>query len=195
MNSRRTTRWSIVVATLIVSAASASALASESETLPAQALFDGHHIDMSSGWEGAAACMVWPEATDRPECFATEAEMDQRIAELERKLSRAEAKTRQALGATTTRSTNCSSYLRLYDGWSYTGAVLYLRGRHLWFNLADSGFNQRTSSFKIGACSAYFADFRGGGGDWYPTSRTQAYDVATSMIRGWNNDVSSIYIT
>ena len=46
-----------------------------------------------------------------------------------------------------------------------------------------------------GACSAYFADYEWGGGGWYPTYLTQAWDQNASMISGWNNDVSSVYIT
>lgn len=92
-------------------------------------------------------------------------------------------------------SSDCSGYLRLYDGTGYTGAVLYLRGRFQWHNLADYGFDQRTSSYRIGPCSAYFADYADGGGSWYPTSLTEAYDSASSMTSGWDNDVSSVYIT
>ncbi|MDX2342893.1 MAG: hypothetical protein QNL12_03790 [Acidimicrobiia bacterium] len=199
MNYRRMTRLGVALAMFIVMAVPVSVLASENERTPAAeptpALFEGDLIDMSSDWDGAGACMVWPEAVDTPECFRTEAEMDKRIAELERQLPQAEADIRQTLGSATMGVTYCSSSVRLYDGTSYTGAVLYLRGRQVWYNLVDSGFNQKTSSFKIGACSAYFADLAGGTGDWYPTSQTQAYDVATSMASGWDNDVSSVWIT
>lgn len=150
-------------------------------------------IDLAWGWEGAGACLVWPEVLDQPECFNTEADMDRRIAELETET--AATSVGVSSGAAAASGSWCSSYLRLYDGISYTGAVLYLRGRGQWFNLADYGFDQRTSSFKIGACSAWFADWRNGSGDWYPTSATEAYDVAPTMISGWNNDVSSVYIT
>lgn len=199
MNHRRTTRWSVAIAMVIVMAAPVSVSASEDEPTPAAeptpALFEGRLINMSGDWEGAAACMVWPEAVDTPECFRSEAAMDQRIAELERTLPQEAIDHRQTIGSATRGVSDCSSSVRLYDGTSYTGAALYLRGREVWFNLVDSGFNQMTSSFKIGACSAYFADLSGGGGDWYPTSQTEAYDVATSMISGWDNDVSSVWIT
>ena len=199
MTQRRMTRWSVAIAMVLVMVAPVSVSASEEEPTPAAeptpALFEGGLIDMSSDWEGAGACMVWPEAVDVPECFRTEAEMDKRIAELERQLPQVAANTRESEGSATRGVTNCSSSVRLHDGTSYTGAALYLRGRQVWYNLVDSGFNQKTSSFKIGACSAYFADLAGGTGDWYPTSQTQAYDVATSMATGWNNDVSSVWIT
>jgi hypothetical protein len=199
MGYRRIARLGVTIAMFMVIVVPVAVSASEEEPTPAAeptpALFEGAVIDMSKDWEGAGACMVWPEAIDTPECFRTEVEMDKRIAELERQLPQAEAETRRPLGSAPTGVTNCSSSVRLYDGTSYTGAALYLRGRQVWYNLVDAGFNQMTSSFKIGACSAYFADLAGGGGDWYPTSQTQAYDMATSMASGWDNDVSSVWIT
>jgi hypothetical protein len=140
--------------------------------------------------------MVWPEELDRPECFRTEAEMDRRIAELEELIDVGVLATvRQSGGGAAASGTNCSGYLRLYDGTYYTGAALYIRGRFQWVDLAPLNFNNKTSSFKMGPCSAYFADLSGGGGAWYPTADTQAYDVAATMASGWNNDVTSLYIT
>ena len=130
---------------------------------------------------------------DVPECFDTEAEMDRRIDQLESRLATASVGASSA--ATASSGSSCASYLRLYDGTWYTGAVLYLRGRWQWFNLADYGFDQRTSSYRIGACSARFADWANGGGAWYPTSLTEAYDQASTMLSGWDNDVSSVYVT
>lgn len=151
-------------------------------------------IDLAHSWEGAGACLVWPEVLDQSECFDTEAEMDRRIAALEAATA-VTAVAGNSSGAAAASGSWCSSSLRLYDGIYYTGAVLYLRGRWQWFNLADYGFDQRTSSFKVGACSAWFADWRNGGGEWYPTSATEADDQASVMISGWDNDVSSVYIT
>ncbi len=150
-------------------------------------------IDLALGWEGAGACVVWADVLEVPECFDTEADMNRRIGELETETSASVGSPGGGIAATT--GASCASYLRLYDGTWYTGAVLYLRGRWQWFNLADYGFDQRTSSYVIGACSARFADRRNGSGDRYPTSLTEAYDVAPTMLSGWNNDVSSVYIT
>lgn len=52
-----------------------------------------------------------------------------------------------------------------------------------------------TSSYRVGACSPYFADYANGGGSWYPTSLTGALSSYSSMTGGWNNRVSSIYIS
>ena len=178
----------------------ASATANEAGELVSfrtPALFDGEFIDMAQDWGEADACIVWAEALPTPECFRTEAERDARVAELEAKLEARNAGSllSQIGSQAAMRGTNCSGYLKLYDGTFYSGASLYLRGRFQWFDLASFNFNNRTSSFKIGPCSAYFADLSGGGGAWYPTSQTQAYDTATTMVSGWNNDVSSLYIT
>lgn len=165
-----------------------------SEEAVTVAVYHGRIIDLAHDWESARACLVWPDAIDTPECFDTEKEMDRRIVELEKMTGDVPAV--EAFGGGVASSgTSCSGYLRLYDGSFYTGAVLHIRGRFQWFDLVAFNFNQRTSSFKIGPCSAYFADFAGGGGAWYPISQTEAYDVAAVMNSGWNNDVSSLYIT
>lgn len=157
----------------------------------AQATFEGTVIDMSQDWGEATACVVWDAAGVR-ECFRTEAEMDLHVAGIDDGKSR----TRGAPADPGLESlqSQCSSSVKLYDGIGYTGSVLYLRDRSYWINLSSYGFSNRTTSFKIGACSSYFADYNNGGGSWYSTSATQAYDVAYATSSGWNNRVSSIYI-
>jgi len=189
----------VVALALALPASSALAQDEEPPSVETGAVFEGQLIDIADDWGDATACMVWPAVLERPECFRTEAEMDTRIAQLEKDtgLTSEAALSIGAfgIGGVATAGTNCSGYLRLYDGTFYTGAVLYVRGRYQWIDLASVNFNNKTSSFKIGPCSAYFADLAGGGGAWYPTSATQAYDVAATMVSGWNNDVSSLYIT
>lgn len=198
---RRRRRWAILLATLLTGTlgavpaqAAGQGEAAESPSAATVALYADRTIDIAQDWEGAGACVVWPEVLDVSECFDTEAQMDRRIGELEAELAIPSSGV-AVDGVTAALGSSCSSYLRLYDGSWYTGAVLYMRGRGQWFNLADYGFDQWTSSFKIGACSAWFADWANGGGAWYPTSQTEAYDVAPTMTGGWNNDVLSIYIT
>src|SRR5690606_17871876 len=88
----------------------------------------------------------------------------------------------------------CSSSLRLYDGTNYTGTVLYLSTRTTWINLSSYGFSDKTSSFKVGACSVYLAVLSNGGGVWYSTSATTAGKVAATMLSGWNRLITLIYI-
>jgi len=180
-------------------AASATATANTSAS-PVSAVFEGRPIDLAAGWQGAQSCLVWPEALSTVECFSTEALLRARVVELggtipgQQRLSAARPTTTGA-ASTASSSSSCSSFVRLYDGVFYTGASLWLSSRSTWLNLSALGFDQRTSSFKIGACSAYFADYSNGGGAWYPTWATQAWDVAPWMASGWNNDVSSVYIS
>lgn len=171
-----------VAALMALAATSAGARTSDQEGM---ATFEGRSIDLRGGWGEAEACLV-SETTGPARCFRTE---DELLASL-------------ATGAVTTESEDvvastasaCSSSLRLYDGTSYTGAVLYLSTRTTWINLASYGFSNRTSSFKVGACFTYLADLSNGGGDWYPTSATTAGKVAATLMSGWNNRVSSVYI-
>ena len=172
----------VVTALVVVAPVGASEGWSTGANVESDALFEGRPIDLSSGWGDATACLIWDEVGVR-ECFRTEAEMDVRVAELEGKLVESGLKASQ-----------CSSSVRLYDGVVYTGSVLYLRDRYIWINLSSYNFSDRTSSFKIGACPAVFADGTSGGDPRYPTSDTQAYDVAPVMASGWGNRVSSIYI-
>lgn len=122
------------------------------------ATFEGRRISLEEGWGEASACLIWNEI-GVSECFRTETQMDARIAELEASLQSADLEDNgiQTAGAT------CSGYLRLYDGTSYGSPVLYLRDRFQWLNLSGYGFDQKTSSYKVGPCYAYFADYANGG--------------------------------
>jgi len=180
----------VLVAGLLVAAT--SALEPSEDGSAVNAVFEGQPIDLTQDWGEAQACLYWPEATNLVECFRSEAEMDRRLGELRAEQNPVAVKL--SFGGAAAAST-CSGYVRLYDGTGYGTPVLYLAGRFQWINLSPFGWDQRTSSYKIGPCSAYFADYTNGGGAWYPTSLTQAYDQASSMISGWNNDVSSVYIT
>ncbi len=187
---RRTVIWArpvFLVALSVVVVAPGGAPPAEGEN-PAgrvQAVFEGGTIDLAGDWGDATACLVW-DAAGGVECFRAEDQMNQRITELEGKLGKSEV----SLAA----APRCSGSVRLYDGALYTGDVLHVRDRLTWINLGNYGFSNRTSSFKIGPCSSYLADYNNGDGSWYSTSKTQAGDVASIMDSGWNNRISSIYI-
>ena len=70
---------------------------------------------------------------------------------------------------------------------------MYLSTRSLWLNLSAYGFDNLTSSYRVGACSVYMAENSSGGGSWYP-GNTSAGAQASAMLSGWNNRVSSVYI-
>lgn len=145
------------------------------------AWFEGRIIDLKQGWGEATACVIWNSAGTR-QCFRTEASLKLWLS------LRGQVSTTQSLTAA------CSTALRLYDGTNYTGSVLFLYDRGIWLNLGALSWSNRASSFKVGACNSILADGTSGGGDWYPTTLSQAGDVAGTMLTGWNNRVSSVYI-
>ena len=203
MTAGRSRRLSVVLVVLgfgvaAVTAGGTALAASQTDAEPQAtaegelAVLEGRVIDLSSDWEGAEACVVYPDDT-MSECFASEAELEKRVADLA-DAATASTTARAAGPPIVAASSSCGSYLKLYDGTYYGSPSLWLSTRLQWLNLANYGFNQKTSSFKVGACSSYFADGAWGGTPWYPTYLTQAYDVGPTMLSGWNNDVSSVYI-
>ena len=148
---------------------------------PGTASFEGRTIDLSNGWGEAAACAT-DGATTR--CFRSEADMDRFLA------VDAPAQLKTSEGATS--FSGCSTALRLYDGSGFAGSVLNVSISGVWVNLSTYGFDNRTSSYRVGACSSYFAENASGGGAWYP-GNTAAWAQASSMTAGWNDRVSSVY--
>lgn len=174
----------VVMTAMLIVLAALPAIAAERPPMYGLATFDGGHIDLRDGWGDAEACVVW--GTERGvECFGSEAELVAHIESVEKA---------GAIGESAALASQCSTSLKLYDGIGYTGAALHLYQRTTWVNLSNHGWSNRTSSYKVGACSSIFADGANGGGDRYPISLTEANDVATSMTSGWNNKVSSVYI-
>ncbi len=90
-------------------------------------------------------------------------------------------------------ASTCSTALRLYDGASLTGSSVPISERFVWINLSTLGFDNRTSSFKVGACGIDMASAANGGGAWYETCLTPGCEEDT-MDPGWNNVISSVYL-
>jgi len=103
----------------------------------------------------------------------------------------AEAVSAQRVGAAPT--STCSTPLRLYDGTNLTGASVAISERFVWVNLSTLGFDNRTSSFKVGACAIDMASAANGGGALYETCLTAGCEEDT-MDLGWNNVISSVYL-
>lgn len=137
---------------------------------PQQALFEGRHIDLAQGWNEARACAQLPSVTH---CFRTVADMERELSDDFAVLA-------------------CSSPLRLYDGTSFGGVVLTLTTTGTLLNLSTFGFDNRTSSYRVGACNARFFDTPGGSTQ-YPGTTTAGASAA-SMLSGWNNRLSSVRI-
>jgi hypothetical protein len=88
---------------------------------------------------------------------------------------------------------SCSVPLKLYDGTNLTGANVSISERGTWINLGPLGFDNRTSSFKVGACTVDLASLSNGGGALYDTCHNPGC-VENTMDPGWNNVISSVYI-
>jgi hypothetical protein len=174
----------LVAAMICVSAASAVVIgepAAAGDRTTTKAWFGDHWIDMGSSWESATACAVTASGAV---CFATEREMDAYLVPA----------ATTATASSVAPALVCSTSMRLYDGASYTGNLLYLSSQGTFLNLGNYGFNNMTTSYKIGACDSYFYSSASGGGSLYPIGNTQAFDQFPTMLVGWNNAVSSVYM-
>lgn len=150
----------------------------------AQAWYQGKLIDLSVSWQGAGAC----DASQTPAvCYSTEAEMDAALQ------ASADTATMSADTLVAAAALTCSAALRLYDGTSYKGSALYLSTRGVGINLSLYGFDNRVSSYKVGACASVFYSGSNGAGSIYP-GNTNSYALSEVMISGWDNVVSSVYI-
>jgi hypothetical protein len=166
-------------------ATTAHALSQSVPSTASLALFEGHYIDLRQSWGEATACSSDAITTV---CFRTEAELD---AYLDR--SAAATANVSADGDFVILST-CSAPLKLYSGTSFSGTSLSLSTRGSFINLSTFGFDNVTSSYQVGACSSTFYDGASGGGSVYP-GNTSAGASATSMLSGWDNRVSSVFIS
>jgi hypothetical protein len=137
------------------------------------ATFEGRWIDLSKGWDGARACVVAP---NRPTaCFRDQAEAD------------------AFLDSIATPDASCSTPLRLYDGTGFNPPSVSITIRGLWVDLSTLSFDNKTSSYKVGACSVEIAAMSQGGGAWYPIC-LNAGCQESSMISGWDNVASSVFL-
>jgi hypothetical protein len=181
---------SVVVALPAATAAAADAPPTTSAT------YAGATIDLGDGsWDGASACAVVGDTTA---CFDTEAAMNAWIASAAASVpaaaSPAPAGTSRFAGRGTlaTQALTCASSLRLYEHGNFGGRILYLSTRGRWSNLGSYGFDNITSSFRVGACTSYLAEYTNGGGAWYPGG--SAYSSVGVMPGSWNDRLSSAYL-
>ncbi|MFI0242045.1 hypothetical protein [Streptomyces sp. NPDC016845] len=184
MNTRKATFGLVAAGTLATSAlltAPAGAVgAPAADATTRYASFEGRTLDLSGDWGAAKVCMVW-KGRGVAECFRTKAEQEARAQQL---LSTASSQ--QLLAA-------CSTALDLYQDNNRGGRNLKFYDRGYWQNLTTYNFNDATSSYWTGACTAHLAENTGGGGYWYP-GNTGPNHIENSMRSGWNDRVSSIKI-
>ena len=162
---------------IVVAAMSPTAYAQAQGKPSATASFEGHAIDLSGDWGAARACIV-DDASAR--CYRSQ-----------RALLKAEQPPLSEIQPLTTLA-NCATPLTLYSSTGFGGSTLNLAARGVLIDLSVYGFNNVTSSYAIGACSARFYDTTSGGTQ-YPGS-TGAGASASSMLSGWDNRVGSVLI-
>jgi hypothetical protein len=153
-----------------------------------QATFEGGTLNLAESWGEAAACI---ESSDGVECFRTDSELNTAM----RRLNVAEP---GVIGAGVADGgvvalASCSSSLRLYRSINWAGGTLVLTTRGVVHNLSTYGFDNDTSSYRVGACSSTFWAGSSGSGSVYP-GPTNANSSANMMRPGWDNVVSSVYI-
>lgn len=187
MNRFMTYSLTVMLAAVAAAGPGSSALAEASPSGlagdPSEALLAGAVIDLADGWGSAGACA---ELGDSVECYRTEPELLDAHPELV-------AEVAPRVNTEVVAAAACSSSLRLYRSTGYGGSALYLTTRSVVQNLSSFGFDNDTSSYRVGACSAAFYSGANLSGSQYPGS-TGANASASSMAGGWDNVVSSVII-
>jgi hypothetical protein len=178
-------RLLIALAAIFLAVLPASGLADVNEPPAGSgslARFEGKQIDLSKGWGDARACLV-ARGAGVVECFRDQGGLLVRESQLQAQIA----------SSPTVAATTCSSPLRLYADASYGGRELDFYDRGYWQNLSTWSFDNQLSSYKVGSCGVYLADYANGGGSWYPGNTSPGHDEP-SMLSGWNDRISSIYI-
>jgi hypothetical protein len=181
----------VAVALIPASAVSASPTARASIAVPnesgsAEGIFEGQVIELDGDWGAARACVITDIVT---RCFRSERQMDRFLAAQSPERARTDGAAEFAASTAMT----CGSSVRLYDGLFFTGTVLSTAIRWTYLNLANYGFSNRTSSYRIGGCAVELYAGENGSGGVYPGG-TWAGAVSGSMLFGWTNAISSLYM-
>ena len=157
------------------------------EQKPTLAWFEGRQVDLSKGWGQAKACLITYDGTI---CFRSESQMDRYLRTMPTPAEEPSERESALLGSSRA-ATMCSSSLRLYDGANHTGSVLSTAIRWIVLNLPNYGWDNRTSSVRVGSCGAEFFSGSYGGGSVFGAYPGQ---WLWWMPSGWDNIVTSVYI-
>jgi hypothetical protein len=138
-------------------------------------------VSLTASWSGIAvareapACAVVEGHPTR--CFRTVAEMDRWV----------------TFPGRVAPTLNCSTPLKLHDGTNQLGTLVSIYARGTWVDLSSFSFDNKTSSYTVGACAIDLAAQNGGTGNHY-TRCLSAGCVENTMLSGWGNVVSSAYL-
>lgn len=169
----RVTRFLSALAMATIALAPGGADSADDHSGGVIASFEGRPINLAESWEEATACTT-DGVTAR--CYRSEAEMDAIEGRADDGLARA-----------------CTPTVRLWSNTGQSGQVLKITSQYTNVDLAPLGFDNITSSYKVGGCNSYMYDGAGGGAPQYPGT-TSAGASYSSMASGWDNRVSSFYI-
>lgn len=169
-----------LIAGTSATAAGAPQVAPGPNTPASLASFEGKKIDLSKDWGAAKSCVVW-RAQGVVSCFRSSQERD------------AAARVLEARATGRVAAASCSTPLDLYQDSDRKGRDLKFYDRGYWQNLSSYSFDNLTSSYWTGACSAHLAENSGGGGYWYPGNTGPNHIENVSIA--WNDRISSIFIT
>lgn len=164
----------VVLVVAVVPGVARSDAASGAEP-SSSATYHGRQIDLSRSWEGAAACWIAESANT---CYDTAAEM------------RAAMDDSVGLARGIVPLLTCGSSLVLYQNGGFAGNALALSTRSTMISLSTYSFSAITSSYTIGSCNASFFD----ASSTYPGT-TSAGASASSMVSGWDNRITRVYIS
>jgi hypothetical protein len=165
----------LLAAMLVVSPAATANPFRGSDTL---ATFEGETIDLRRGWGDATVCVVDEEGTT---CYRTREDADEALT----------GDSTEGDSLVTTMDQWC--WVRLFSSTGYSGREVEITVKGRWVSLSNLGFDNQTSSYRIGSCNSSFTSLSNGGGTLYPGD-TSAWGNASSMLSGWNNRVSSVRI-
>ena len=177
----------IATATFSFGAVSAASAGVDIAGDPDVAVHGSDTLVLAEDWGTAAACIELGEVT---ECFDSEADL---LAAHGDGLGGGSHRSVGGGASAAAVVSSCSSSLRLYNAASYGGAILFLTTRGTIHNLADYGFDNATSSYRVGGCPAALFSLANLGGAVYP-GYTGPWAQSPTMAAGWNNVVSSAYI-
>ena len=181
-----------VLSSLLVSGGAAGAAErasgrnTERKTDRGTAIFRDRTVRLDRSWDGARACSVTASDT---RCFESAEEMAAATG------SRAGSRPQAREGRVSVASADCNGisyyWLYLYDYAYYGGRILQFNDVNLWQNLADYGFDNRTSSWWNDTdCYAYLAD-----GAWGTASLMGMPSLRWQGHMGWwDNRGSSLNI-
>lgn len=155
------------------------------------AAFEGRNIDLSQDWGDAKACLI-DEAGDAS-CYRSEAALDAAMKAKGMPVAADESRPNGIRGLLSANAATCGVSARFYSGFWYSGNVLVIGYKYYWTNMSWFGFDNITSSYKMGLCYGTLRSGSYGSGSTYYGGPTGPYGQDAYM-GSWDNVLSSVYL-